>query len=129
VTCHDPHVGRAKGIKVAEGQNEICANCHSAQVSEYEGSKMQLAGVKCQDCHMGKAPKSAVRKGPYEGDVWTHLFKINSSADYTMFSEDGKIAKNALSLEFACFRCHADADKAKYAAIGTNGTAYYTIDK
>ena len=129
VTCHDQHVGRAKGIKVATGQSEICATCHSSQVSEYKDSKMQKAGVKCQDCHMGKAGKSAVKNGPYEGDVWSHLFRVNSAADYTMFSADGKTAKDALSLEFACFRCHADASKATFAAIGTTGTAYHTIGK
>jgi len=90
---------------------------------------MQKAGVKCQDCHMGKAGKSAVKNGPYEGDVWSHLFRVNSAADYTMFSADGKTAKDALSLEFACFRCHADASKATFAAIGTTGTAYHTIGK
>jgi hypothetical protein len=74
---------------------------------------------------MGRATKSAIRKGPYEGDVWTHLFRINATADYTMFSADGKSAKNALSLEFACLRCHADADKAAYAAIAD----YHTIGK
>lgn len=129
ITCHDSHVGRSQGIKVTAGQSEICATCHSTQVSEYQGNKMQLAGVKCQDCHMGKATKSAIKNGPYEADVWTHLFRINTNADYTMFSADGKNAKNALSLEFACFRCHAGANKAAYAALGTMGTAYHTIGK
>ena len=38
-------------------------------------------------------------------------------------------AKDAISLEFACFRCHADADKAEYAAIGDDGAAYHTLGK
>ena len=80
---------------------------------------------------MGLATKSAAAMGPYEGDVWTHLFAIDSSADYDMFNRDGEnavSAKGALSLEYACFRCHAGADKAAYAAIGTDGTTYHPID-
>jgi len=130
-SCHDPHVGRARGV--GDGLTEICGNCHSDEVTEYQGSSMQAANVKCQDCHMGKATKSAVAIGPYEGDVWTHLFNIDSSADYDMFNRDGDenavSAKDAISLEFACFRCHAEADKAAYAAIGDDGTAYHTLGK
>ena len=45
--------------------------------------------------------------------------RINPAADYSMFTADGKAAKNAISLDFACLRCHADADADKnaYAAI------------
>ena len=129
-SCHDPHVGRARGV--GDGQNEICGNCHPDEVEEYDGSAMQAAGVKCQDCHMGLATKSAAAMGPYEGDVWSHIFEIDSSADYDMFNRDGEgaavSAKGAISLEYACFRCHAGADKAAYAAIGDSGTAYHTID-
>jgi hypothetical protein len=124
-TCHKSHVTRAAGLKVPKGKAEVCDKCHAKQRKAYTGSLMQKAGVRCQDCHMGRATKSAIRKGPYEGDVWTHLFRINATADYTMFSADGKSAKNALSLEFACLRCHADADKAAYAAIAD----YHTIGK
>ena len=87
----------------------------------------------CIDCHMGFASRSARSRGPYEGDVWTHLFRINSDADYDMFNRDvdGNTvsAKDALSLEFACFRCHAAADKAAFAAIGDGGSAYHTLGK
>lgn len=107
--CHDPHVGRARGV--GDGQNEVCGNCHSDEVGEYEGSAVQAAGVKCQDCHMGLATKSAAAMGPYEGDVWTHLFEIDSSANDDMFNRDGEgaavSAKGAISLEYACLRCHA----------------------
>ncbi len=133
VVCHDAHVGRAEGVKVWEGDTEICNVCHFYETDEYAGSSMQLADVKCQDCHMGKATKSAQAAGPYEGDVWTHLFRIDSSAEYDMFNrdDDGNAisAKNALSLEYACFRCHADADKATYAAYGSSAADYHKIGK
>ncbi len=127
VECHNPHVSRANGIKVAEGARTNCENsqCHAESTEEYKGSLMDKAGVTCQDCHMAKVTKSAVAMGPYEGDVWTHIVKIDTGADYQMFTEDGKAAKAALSLEFACFRCHAAADKKTYAAIEN----YHTIGK
>jgi hypothetical protein len=124
-TCHKAHVTRAQGMKVVKGKKEVCDTCHAKQRKDYDGSAMAKAGVSCQDCHMGKATKSAIKKGPYEGDVWTHLMRINSAADYTMFTADGKAAKNAISLEFACLRCHADASKAAYAEIAN----YHTIGK
>jgi predicted CXXCH cytochrome family protein len=139
VTCHDPHVTRAKGIKVQAGQTEICAQCHAAQVTEFTGSIMQQNRVRCQDCHMGKATLSAITEGPFEGDTWTHLFKINSDSTYTMFTPDGSRTavdtegEGALSIEFACARCHAEAGtpagKAAFAEIGTSGTPYHTIGK
>ncbi len=130
--CHDPHVGRARGLRVRPGTSEICIACHRDEEQEYEGSSMEIAGVKCQDCHMGRATKSARANGPYEGDVWTHLFRINTNASYDMFNrdDDGNAvsARPALSLEYACFRCHADADKAEYAAIG-RAREYHTLGK
>jgi hypothetical protein len=124
-SCHQPHVTRVTGLKVAAGKVAVCDTCHVEQRAAYQGSAMEKAGVRCQDCHMGRATKSAIKNGPYEGDVWTHLFRIDASADYTMFAADGKSAKGALSLEFACFRCHAGADKAAYAAIAD----YHAIGK
>jgi hypothetical protein len=126
-SCHDPHVGRAKGVKVLPGNSEVCETCHAAQAAEYVGSSMEQAGVRCQDCHMGKATKSAIANGPYEGDVWTHIFRIDSSSGYWMFYDGDTKAYGALSLEFACFRCHADASKLDYANIGSTGSAYHTI--
>jgi hypothetical protein len=124
-TCHQAHVTRAVGMKVRKGKREVCDTCHAKQVKAYEGSAMQQAKVRCQDCHMAKATKSAIAAGPYEGDVWTHVVRIDSTADYTMFTEDGKAAKAAISLEFACFRCHADSSKEEFAKIEN----YHTIGK
>jgi len=127
--CHDPHVSRAKGLWILPDNKEVCETCHLLQVTEYAGSTMQLTGVKCQDCHMGKATKSAIANGPYEGDVWTHIINIDSDNTYTMFYDGGTKAYGALSLEYACFRCHADADKGEFANIGTTGYDYHTIGK
>jgi hypothetical protein len=124
-TCHQPHVSRAQSMKAAPGNTEVCETCHILQKQEYQGSAMQKAKVRCQDCHMAKATKSAIAAGPYEGDVWTHIFRVDSSADYTMFTEDGKATKDAISLEFACFRCHSGADKEAYSKIEN----YHTIGK
>ena len=127
--CHHGHLGRREGFSSVIS----CETCHPAQAAQYEGSSMHAAGVSCIDCHMGRATRSARANGPYEGDVWTHLFRIDSSADYDMFHRDGMgntvSAKSALSLEFACFRCHAAADKAAFAAIGDGGIAYHVLGK
>ena len=48
---------------------------------------------------MAKATKSAIATGPYSGDVWSHIVKINTAANYSMFTKDGKEVKSALSLE------------------------------
>ena len=127
VDCHNPHVSRAQGIKVAEGDRENCENseCHADQKAAFTGSIMQKAGVRCQDCHMAKVTKSAIAVGPYEGDVFSHIVRINKAADYVMFSEDGKAAGNALSLEYACFRCHSNASKEEYSKIEN----YHTLGK
>jgi predicted CXXCH cytochrome family protein len=117
VTCHKPHESRAQGMKVIAGNIEVCETCHGVQKEAFAGSPMQKAGVTCIDCHMAKATKSAVAMGPYEGDVRTHIMRINPAADYVMFTPDGKAAKDAISLEFACFRCHAAASKAEFAQI------------
>ncbi len=126
--CHNGHVGRYEGF----ASTTSCETCHQTQADEYAGSSMEQEGVKCIDCHMGFATKSARARGTYEGDVWTHLFRIDTGADYDMFNRDGEgntvSAKGALSLEFACFRCHAAADKAAFAAIG-GASAYHTLGK
>jgi hypothetical protein len=125
VTCHKSHAGRGQGIKVAAGNDDVCENCHADQKKAFAGSPMQKAGVSCVDCHMAKVTKSAVAAGPYEGDVRTHIVRINPAADYMMFTADGKAAKNAISLEFACFRCHAAASKAEFAKIKN----FHTVGK
>ncbi|MBI5254153.1 MAG: hypothetical protein HY930_07165 [Euryarchaeota archaeon] len=127
VACHDPHKGTFKGATNPKGaENGIkagCETCHSGVKADFTGSKMQKVGVKCVDCHMPEATKSAVGDiKKFDGDVRTHLFKINKDAKATLTYKDEKGAEYAsgyITLDFACLKCHGDKDKAwaaQYAA-------------
>jgi formate-dependent nitrite reductase cytochrome c552 subunit len=105
VTCHDAHKRAVLSIKVT------CMKCHAKETSEYAGSQMALRGVRCVDCHMPKATKSAVKKSEYEADIRTHLFKINTDPQAKMFTKDGKFANGFITLEFACLGCHTAQSK------------------
>ena len=82
---------------------------------------MERVGVRCVDCHMPKATKSAVAHGRHEGDIRTHLFTISTDAKADMFyieKENDKqhtYAKGFVTLDFACLNCHANKDR-KWAA-------------
>ncbi|MCL4459420.1 MAG: cytochrome c3 family protein [Chloroflexi bacterium] len=104
VACHSPHKKAEFSIEAA------CSTCHSGANAAFTGSQMQKVGVTCTDCHMPKASKSAVKFGPYEGDVMTHLFEINIDPKAKMFTDDGNLAKGYLTLDFACLQCHKDKD-------------------
>ncbi len=122
-TCHDPHIAlrypdaagnnsdgeKLKGIKLG------CSTCHSSQQVMLNGSPKK---IKCTDCHMSPAAKSAIglRVGNgWRGDVPSHILKINTNAETkdVMFTQDGFVAlddegKAAVTLDFACLRCHTD---------------------
>ncbi|GAW91796.1 multiheme C-type cytochrome [Calderihabitans maritimus] len=103
-TCHDPHKKAEFSI------TQDCASCHSDVNETFTGSTMQKVGVTCVSCHMPAATKSAVKLGPYKGDVKTHLFRINTDPGASMFTEDGKYAKDFVTLDFVCLQCHQDKD-------------------
>ncbi|MCK5125516.1 MAG: hypothetical protein KAR42_04610 [candidate division Zixibacteria bacterium] len=116
VDCHDPHIGlhpnnpdRDMAIKIK------CQSCHLDETKSFLASSINhsgsSAGPDCVDCHMAKAAKSAKAAGPYEGDIHSHLFRINTDADAEMFSEDGSTANGYLTLEFTCLQCHSSKDK------------------
>ncbi len=117
VTCHQPHAGRAHGTKVRTGNTTVCETCHREQKQSFAGSPMQQAGVTCIDCHMAKIGMSAVAAGPFEGDLRTHIVRIDPAADYKMFTPDRPVVADAIDLRFACFRCHASASQAEFAKI------------
>ncbi len=106
VTCHNPHKGHKFGIQVA------CRQCHLKQDLDFRGSKMQRVGKTCVDCHMARATRSAIARSAYEGDVRTHIFRINIDPKARMFTPDGKYAKDFITLRFACLSCHLDRDVA-----------------
>jgi len=120
VTCHDPHRKAAFSIRAA------CESCHAEQAAAYRGSPMESMGVGCVDCHMPRASKSAVKRGPHEGDIRTHLFRIDTRADGEMFYtkiEKGKkhdYARGAVTLDFACLGCHRTKNMA-WAAAAARG--------
>ena len=126
VACHDPHKGTHLGqtnptqgtgiIKTCEDEN-----CHADKGTAYMGSVMQEAGVKCIDCHMAMATKSAgVAATQFKADTKTHLFKINTDPDAEMFNVEGNLANGYLTLEYACLVCHPDEDKA-WAGMNAEG--------
>ena len=124
-TCHDPHKPSIASIK----DTFTCETCHADEAAQYATTLMS-SEVECIDCHMGFATKSAQVMGPFEGDVWTHLFNINTDADYDMFADgggsvrleevNGRANEGALSLDFACLRCHAGQDIEWAEAYATN---------
>lgn len=104
VVCHDPHKRAKFSIKTE------CGSCHTSQASAYKGSAMEQVGVQCMDCHMPMATKSATANGKTQGDVRTHVFKINTDADASMFYDEGKFASGFVTLDFACLNCHKNKD-------------------
>jgi len=63
---------------------------------------------------MAPATLSAQALGPNRGDMRTHIFYINTDPDANMFTPDGKNValsggKGAVTLDFACQRCHQGA--------------------
>lgn len=122
VTCHDPHKRGEFSIK----EGSACTDCHSAIATSYATEHMAGYGVECKDCHMPYATKSANKLGPFEGDLQTHIFYINTDADGEMFTEAGDFValdgegKAAVTLDFACKRCHETAEMTELAKFAKN---------
>jgi hypothetical protein len=102
--CHDPHKKGEFSVKID------CGDCHLKVRDDFTGSTMDVVGVDCQDCHMPRATLSGQSLGLYQGDVRTHLFRINTDPDASMFTDDGKFAKDYVTLDFACLSCHLNRD-------------------
>ncbi len=123
VVCHDPH----KSVKNPMVKNAIrykCEECHEDVAKEYASSKLAKEGVECIDCHMPFATKSAVKKSNFQGDIRTHLFKINVDPKASMFTEDGKYAMGYVTLDFACLYCHTDKSKEWAATYAANAHGF-----
>mgnify|MGYP001589364048 FL=1 len=135
-TCHNPHKRAKFSIK------KDCATCHGKQAEAYamyKGKKMHDVGIKCIDCHMPRATKSATAASKTQGDIRTHLFNINVDPKASMFykepkldkegkqvmGKDGKpemaeFAKGFVTLDFVCLNCHKNKDM-KWAAKMAKG--------
>jgi hypothetical protein len=106
VSCHNPHKKSEFSIKVD------CRDCHGGIAASYAGTTMDDYDVDCIDCHMPEASKSAVAHGPYQGDIQTHLFRINTDPNAEMFTPDGAFVlldedgEGAVTLDYACKQCH-----------------------
>jgi len=95
---------------------------------------MEGVGVRCIDCHMHRATKSAVAKSKYEADIRTHLYRINAAANAEMFyiekakakAKTSTFAKNFFSLDFAYLNFHKNKN-CKWAASQTEDI--HTLDK
>ncbi|MBT8048476.1 MAG: hypothetical protein HKN57_07990 [Xanthomonadales bacterium] len=129
-TCHNPHKrGEFSIWKDGEehGPNDsttgaVCGvSCHTDKMESYSKTSMYDYGVECKDCHMPYATKSAKALGPVvdgnqtKGDVQTHIFYIDTDPMANMFTEDGGFVKldgdgkAAVTMNFACQRCHETA--------------------
>jgi hypothetical protein len=107
--CHDPHKGVLYGNDLAGGIVATCEDCHTG---------VTVTGhlpVDCENCHMARATKSAVKVHDFEGDVRTHLFAINTDGTKTkadMFFVPAGGTKQTtnpwVTLDFACYSCHTD---------------------
>lgn len=117
VDCHDPHVGLHE-LNPERGNaiRSKCETCHFQETASFANSEIPHYGsgqVECEDCHMPYAVKSAVGDAErYQGDVRSHLFRINTDPDAQMFSSDGTSANGYLTVEYVCIPCHPSKDKA-----------------
>ncbi len=107
-TCHDPH--KRSEYSIREGF--ACENCHATIATAYQDNVMADYGVTCTDCHMSQATLSGEPLGPYQGDTKTHLFRINTDPNASLFTAGGDFVtldgegEAAVTLDFACKGCH-----------------------
>ena len=107
--CHNPHQ------RAILAKNN-CSVCHANVAKSFAETIHAKAGQKCFSCHMPKASKSAIKVNDYTGDVRTHIFKINSDPNATMFATEEKngkkstYAKGFVTLKYACLGCHLSRD-------------------
>lgn len=112
VMCHNPHKKSEWSIK----EDAQCGvSCHANKMESFAKTSMYDYGVECKDCHMPYATKSAQALGPHEGDLQTHIFYIDTDPEADLFTEDGLFVnldddgKAAVTMDFACQRCHETA--------------------
>jgi Cytochrome c554 and c-prime len=119
--CHNPHASvKFDATTPGEGVSldVNCVSCHVTGDHADIASTTHGHGATCTDCHMPDASKSAIANNIHDGDISTHLWKINTSINgkVDMFSAEGTSVAldgdghGAITLDFACYGCHKDAD-------------------
>lgn len=106
-TCHDPHESTVYNEE--EALKVSCEDCHTSQAKLFELSSHNIIGLTCTDCHMPPIGKSAEGSPLYRwGDVTSHLFRINITAEAATVPEGAKAANPYVDLGWACARpgCH-----------------------
>lgn len=120
--CHDPH---KRTVWSGDSVIQSCSSCHSGATTMKHN-----AAADCQSCHMPYSSKSGQKRGPYVGDVKSHLFAINTDASYEFFNDDGATVRTVdgkamLSLKYACYGCHVDeTGQGGYATAPGDTTKY-----
>ena len=131
VGCHDPHqpVRFGDQYEALDGEDDDpnpdfpnfhgvrvdCTSCHFNETAAYDlwaENIPGMGGVSCENCHMPKATKSAVKAGVFYGDTATHLFGINTWVDPVLNPEETTTGSNPanpyISLDWSCGACHFD---------------------
>jgi len=104
IECHDPHVGIQSPDYSRTLMISKCGACHQGV------AQAVCPTADCINCHLPEATKSAVASTVHDGDVKTHIFKINTApvSKDSMWYDDGGLAHGAVTLDFACYQCHTD---------------------
>ncbi|MBT3229758.1 MAG: hypothetical protein HOD43_11095 [Candidatus Marinimicrobia bacterium] len=125
IDCHDPH---KRTIWSGDSVIQTCgSDCHADKTTMKHN-----AAASCNSCHMPYSSKSGQQRGAYTGDVKSHLFAINTEADYEFFNDDGATVRNVdgkamLSLKYACYGCHVDENGQGGFATAPGDTTQYSM--
>jgi Bacterial Ig domain/Cytochrome c554 and c-prime len=106
--CHDPHIGTKYGNAEEGGIEVTCESCHAENTSN-----SHVVPLECKTCHMARASKSARSVNSFQGDLRTHIFKINSGTetkDAMWYAGEGgaTFSKGFVTLDMICYQCHKD---------------------
>ncbi len=116
--CHDPHASVVyDSTAEGNGVTTACTDCHPAEDYILIGHNSLPS---CTDCHMPQAGKSAFNSTPYDGDVTSHIWAINTApvgkeegmgilpGGSGFVNVDPQTGLARLTLDFVCYRCHND---------------------
>jgi hypothetical protein len=111
MACHSPHASTKYDDEApGEGVRTTCDACHGDVTHDHTAK-----GATCVDCHMPKVVKSAVKNeinGVTFGDIRSHIFELDASADAALVNEEGNAATGVIPATYACFQCHEGKDAA-----------------